>query len=365
MSAPDIDPRQGEAALLAQQTSKEQLDWIKSIYSTDLKPLADRQAALAEENAKLGMSIARDNQAWSQQDRQFLTDNYRPIEQQMTDSVASMNTADYGARKAQEAGAAIEDQYAAGQAQAQRSLARQGIAVGSAQRAATEMNGAIAKAGMVAQARTQARDAAEDRTFQRQAAVSQVGRGITPNVSAGTALAGGSSAVSGVGQALSGATGASGTVQQGYQAATAGNLGAAQQFGQINAANAQASAGFSSALGSVIGAGIGLYKSDENAKEDIKAVDGEKARKGLRAAEPKAWRYKVGEGPDGEHVGAMAQDLNKNLGPEVSDGKTVNGISLVGTLHAGMVAVDKRVDKLSKEIKNLAASVRGSVPIAA
>lgn len=365
MSAPDIDPRQGEAALLAQQTAKEQLDWIKSIYGSDLKPLADRQAALAEENAKLGMSIARDNQAWSQQDRQFLMDNYRPVENQLTNSVASMNTGDYAARKAQEAGAAVEDQYAAAQAQAQRNLARQGIAVGSAQRAAAELNGTVAKAGMVAQARTAARDAADERTFQRQAAVSQIGRGIQPSTAAGTALAGGSSAISGTGQALAGATGATGAVQQGYGSAINANLGAAQQYGQINAANAEAASGFSKALGSAIGAGIGAWKSDENAKEDIKAVDGEKARKGLRAAEPKAWRYKLGEGPDGEHVGAMAQDLNKNLGPEVSDGKTVNGISLVGTLHAGMVAVDKRVDKLAKKIDSLAASVRGSMPVAA
>jgi hypothetical protein len=363
MSSPDVDPRQGEAAIMAQQLSKEQLDWVKQIYATDLKPLSDRQQALAEENARIGMDIARENQAWSQQDRQFLMDNYRPVEAQLAQRVAGMNTEDYAARKAQDAEAGVEDSFAAAQQQAQRNLARQGIAVGSAQKAAAELNGAVNKAGMVAQARTTARNLADDLTFQRQASVAQVGRGLNPNTSASTALAGGSSAISGTGQALAGAQGAAGTVQQGYSTAINGNLGAANQFGQINQANAQASAGWSSALGSIAGAAI--IKSDENAKENIKEVDGESARKGLRKAEPKAWRYKLGEGPEGEHVGAMAQDLNKALGPSVSDGKQVNGISMIGTLHAATVAVDKRVDKLTKKIDALASSVRQSIPVAA
>jgi hypothetical protein len=352
MSAPDVDPRQGEAALMAQQQSAENLAWMQKIYDTDLAPLARRQQDLAEENARLGMDIAKENQGWATQDRQFLVENYRPVEQQMVADVAKMNTADYANQKAQEAGAVIEDQYSAAQAQANRNLTRQGIAVGSAQRAATELNGSIAKAGLISQARTQAREGAVERGFQRQAAVSQIGRGINPNISSNTALGAGSSAISGVGQALAGASGATAGVQNASQGAVNANLGAANQFGQINAANAQANAGFSGALGSVAGALITKLPmfSDENMKEDIKSVDGKKALKGLREAEPKAWRYKAGVADEGEHVGAMAQDLKKSLGPTVSDGKTVDAISMIGTLHKGLVEVDKRIDKVMKKI---------------
>jgi Chaperone of endosialidase len=364
------DPNQGIAAQRAVALQEDQMKWMREVYETDLKPLSTRQTNLAIENAELGMDIAKEQRGYSQEDRKFQLENFRPIEQQLTNEVAQMNTGDYADRKALDSQAQVEEQYGAAQAQARRNLARSGISINSGQAAASELNGAVNKAAITAQARTQARDQADGLTFARKSAVAGMGRNLPGDAAqaASLSLASGQGAAAGVGQALQGRTMASGGIQGSVNAASQANTSYAQILGDINAQKNKSSAAEAASNNQLAGSALGalaMYAvaSDENMKEDIKEVDGDAVRKGLRKAEPKSWRYLPDKGlPEGEHMGAMAQDLQKNLGDKVSDGKTVKVVSMLGALHTGVVEVDKRVDKVTKQIDKLVSAIRAKEP---
>lgn len=366
------DPNQGIAAQRAVALQEDQMKWMREVYETDLKPLSTRQANLAIENAELGMDISKEQRGYSQEDRKFQLENFRPIEQQLTNEVAQMNTGDYADRKALDSQAQVEEQYGAAQAQARRNLARSGVSINSGQAAASELNGAVNKAAITAQARTQARDQADGLTFARKSAVAGMGRNLPGDAAqaASLSLASGQGAAAGVGQALQGRTMASGGIQGSVNAASQANTSYAQILGDINEQKNKSSAAKASQNNQMAGSALGMmataammYASDENMKEDIKEVNGDAVRKGLRKAEPKSWRYLPDKGlPEGEHMGAMAQDLQKNLGDKVSDGKTVKVVSMLGALHTGVVEVDKRVDKVTKQIDKLVSAIRAKEP---
>ena len=75
---------------------------------------------------------------------------------------------------------------------------------------------------------------------------------------------------------------------------------------------------------------------------------------GIKKTEISKWKYdpeKVQDAElidDKEHIGGMAQDLQKNLGDQVSNGKMVDIISAVGISMAATKALAKKVDKLEK-----------------
>ena len=119
--------------------------------------------------------------------------------------------------------------------------------------------------------------------------------------------------------------------------------------------NSNQDGGIWGALGTVAGAAI--TKSDKNVKKDIKPADDNAALDGITKTEYSKWKYdpeKVTDAEfhmidDKEHVGAMAQDLKKNLGSQVSDGKNVDIISAIGVNMAATKALSKKVDKLMKK----------------
>jgi len=110
------------------------------------------------------------------------------------------------------------------------------------------------------------------------------------------------------------------------------------------------------ALGQVGGAVASKYiTSDKNKKKNIKPISDEAALDGIKKTKFSKWEYdesKVQDADivdDKEHIGAMAQDLHKNLGKQVSDGKMVDLISAVGVTMAATKALSKKVDKLAKD----------------
>lgn len=89
--------------------------------------------------------------------------------------------------------------------------------------------------------------------------------------------------------------------------------------------------------------------SDEKVKKDVKKVDDKKSLAGIKQLDVKKWKYdpnKVDGQDDEEHIGAMAQDMEKNLGKQVSNGKIVDLISAVGITMSATKALAKEVDKL-------------------
>lgn len=122
---------------------------------------------------------------------------------------------------------------------------------------------------------------------------------------------------------------------------------------QTSLANRQSDdSGIWGALGQVGGAYLSssaFAASDETVKKDVKKVSDAAALEGIKKVKVKSWKYdenKIDGQDDKRHVGAMAQDMQKNLGDEVSDGRMVDLISAIGVNMSATKALAKKVDKL-------------------
>lgn len=165
-----------------------------------------------------------------------------------------------------------------------------------------------------------------------------------------TSIAAGNSAVANNAQAGNSLTnanqGAANTILSGQQLKLngLGNIVNSQTSAYNNQGDDSAIWG---ALGSVAGAAI--VASDKKVKKNIKNVSDDKNLEGIKNLKITKWKYdskKIAGQDDKEHVGAMAQDLNKNLGNSVSDGKLVDLISATGITMSAVKALANKVDKL-------------------
>ena len=98
-----------------------------------------------------------------------------------------------------------------------------------------------------------------------------------------------------------------------------------------------------------------LFGSDKKLKKNIKPAD-KKIQKFLDNLKPYSYDYKDKERGEGEHLGIMAQDLEKSdLGKEgieeLPSGKHVNFAKLAGTLIASNGQLNERIKKLEKDRK--------------
>lgn len=146
-------------------------------------------------------------------------------------------------------------------------------------------------------------------------------------------------------------------IMQGQQTAVQG-LGSMVNA-QTSYSNSGSDSGMWGALGTVGGAAASKWiTSDKNKKKNIKPINEEKALAGIKKTKISKWNYdpdKVQDADivdDKKHIGAMAQDLKKNLGSQVSNGKMVDLISAVGVTMAATKALAKKVDKLAKDKNN-------------
>jgi hypothetical protein len=138
---------------------------------------------------------------------------------------------------------------------------------------------------------------------------------------------------------------------QGQKIQGLGNVLSAQTS-VYNASQNDSGAGIWGALGQVGGAVAASYPwSDEKVKKNITDHDDDKSLEGIKKLDVKEWEYdqdKV-EGQDSRrHTGAMAQDMQKHLGGNVSNGRMVDLISAVGVNMAAVKALAKKVDKLGE-----------------
>lgn len=113
-------------------------------------------------------------------------------------------------------------------------------------------------------------------------------------------------------------------------------------------------AGAMGALGGGLGkmGGMGKMFSDRRLKKDIRSGerDAEDLLKGLKAV---TYRYKNDQHGKGEHVGIMAQDLEKSRAGRAAvidtpKGKMVDGARLAAALAAAMPGLDKRLSRLER-----------------
>lgn len=364
---PEPDPAIGRAAesnaQIAQEMqglAREQWDYGKGLterYAPVYERLLNSNIAQAE------TANARGNAQWADYDQLF-----RPIERRFADEAMTYDSPQEMARREGLAAGTVQAQADSARAQNARAMAAMGVSPDSGrsvQSGIDEANTlALAKAGAVNQERNNTKlqgmamrqSAAQFGRNQTSTSIAQNAAALQGNQAAsntmGQQTAQSGAALQGAGSLYSGAVGANNS---------SANIGMNLYGQQVQNANNKADS-----MGSMLGLGLGTalqagWISDENAKEDIAPVDDEAALSAIRQTPVKEWDYKPGVGDEGHHVGAMAQDLNANLGPQVAPGGTqVDPISYIGELHAGLRALDKKVDALAGKKKAKAKPAKGS-----
>lgn len=354
----------GQAAYANAQIAKDALAYYQA-KDTAAMPRQERMDDITERLANQQVASSKFNDDAARK----MLDRYESVGVPAEDAMYS-DAANYDTRAARDkaTGAAATDVDVA-MAQAtdakRRTMARLGVnpadgrALSMEEDAATA--GALGKAGAINAARTKVTDMGI--MLRKDAASFAKGMPGTAATTFGTAALTGNGAVGALGAAGSMSNQTTQTNGAGFGTAIAGNNSAGSILNQEYANNIQANAGGAGDLMSGIGglaSGLGAmgFKasmlSDKNMKEDIQPVDEDAVLAGIEKTDVKEWQYKDDSpAADGgqRHIGAMAQDMNKNLGENVAPGgKVVDVVSALGTVMAGTKALAKKVSKLERTV---------------
>ncbi|MBO9680965.1 MAG: tail fiber domain-containing protein [Acidovorax sp.] len=352
--APDTSGQQ-QAALQTAQLSREQLEWAKQIYEQE-RP--QREAAAARANAVSDAQLAsmRQNDAIAKDYYDYQVGTFRPLEKRLVAEAESYDTPERRAAEAAAAKADVTMAVDATQAATLRGQQRMGVNPNSGKVMALQNQMALGKAALLAGADSAARRNVETQGYARRMDAANLGRGLASNqaTSAGVALSAGNASAANALSSLTPGNQANAQMAAGYQNAIAGQGQAASIYGDI--ARTQASSGNSGlwgALGSVAGGALAnpaMRISDRDQKRDIQPASTDKALKAVVDTPVALWRYKdASPANDGgqEHIGPMAQDLQRTAGDTVAPGgKQIDLGDATGLLMAAIQGLDKKVARV-------------------
>lgn len=347
--------------------SKEALAWYQNEYART-QPQRDAAAALA---TKVSEAQLRGMETATRQAEELDARNkavFRPMEDRI---VADANNFDTEAKREELAGQAITDvntAFDSARGQSARSLARVGVAPGSGRALSMENQVTTAQALAGAGAATKARRDASAEGYARRMDAVGLGKGIVGNQVTMQQVAqnGGAQAVAAAGSGVNVAQSGAGLMGQGFGTAQNGLSAGGNLYGMSAKLNAEDS-GLMGALGNVAGqfagskAGSSLiagWFSDESVKTGTdKPLDTAEALKGIEATPVKTgWRYSPEKGgPDDggrRHDGPMAAKVKAHMGSNVSDGKTIDIVSMTAHILGGMQELSKRVGKVERKVKS-------------
>lgn len=352
--APDTTLQQ-QAALNMSNLSAEQLAWAKEIYA---ETAPDREAAATRaqqvSDAQLKSAGLQD-----QITQQYIDDRgkFRTLENSIVDEANAYDTPEKRAQKAGEAMSGVGSQFDTVRGNTLRTAAANGINTNSGAFIDTLAKTGVAEAAAKAAAGNAAATQVETLGAAKKADAANLGRNLSSAqaTSAGLALTQGNSAVNTSNAGLAATTSGIPLMQSGYSTAIQGQQGAGNLYGQ--AANAEAdNSGLFGAIGSIGGALI--RASDENLKEEIKELDPSQTLESLRKTPVSKWKYKEGAVNDddgGEHIGPMAQDVQKNMGNKAAPGgKVIDLVTMNGKTMLAVKALDKQVQTLASQMKKRA-----------
>lgn len=360
-SAPKPDPQIGRAALETAQLGRDMFAFYQQEYINN-KPAQDKLNALAAQVQEQLVESGKLNNQISKDYYDYMIDVFRPLEK---DLVKSANEYDTAGRREAEAAEGLSDVRQAFDTQrdmASRNKERMGVNPNSGNSMALNAQMDTQEAIAGADAMNKGRERAESMGRAMKLDAVSIGKGLPANQATSQQIAN-SSAQGAVNTGLANAQNnraETSLMGQGYQGAiqgvsAGGNMLQNQYNSQLQAhqMNQSNSNNQWAGIGALAGTAM-MMMSDENVKKDIKDFDDEKALEGVKKTDIKQWKYdgdKVAGLDDVEHVGAMAQDLKRNLGSTVSDGKQVDLISAIGANMAATKALAKKVDKLSSNKK--------------
>jgi hypothetical protein len=318
---------------------------------TDQKALLDQYSPMLKD--QLQASIDAQTKSTKQSDDQWsdYTATFRPVEQELAKQSLAYSDPNRIDQEAARAGDMAQTNVDQAQSQNEQSLTMAGASPEKI--AALQAAGKLVGAKTVAGAQYQGRTDAQGKAMAYLDNTARFGRNMTSTGIATAQLAGqqGQAATAGYG-ALSAATGAPAQSAAGlFGGAVNANNAAGSLFNTQWQQGATAARDSNALLGDVIGAGATYFgmKSSEKVKDVGAPVDGKRAVQAVEKSPAKHWSYKPGEG-DGStqpRMGPMAESL-ASAAPEVSDGNTVDAISMLGLHHAA-------IGKLSKDMRALKA----------
>jgi hypothetical protein len=99
---------------------------------------------------------------------------------------------------------------------------------------------------------------------------------------------------------------------------------------------------------SAIGTGLGLFLSDEDAKENKEPIPEGDALEAVNSMPVEEWDYKEGQGDGGHHVGPYAQDFARATGK--GDGHAIKAQDAIGLTMKAVQDLSVKVDKLSRAV---------------
>jgi hypothetical protein len=226
--APSPDPAVGKAAQANAEVARESLNFYKSIYASDIAPIARQDAQLRQDLvADLRRTMDTQEQRAAEQ-QQIYKDTYLPAEKKAVEDAMGYDAQDNVNRRSGIAAANVNQQFSNAQQQSSRALSRLGINPNSSAFARENARLTNAQALASSGAQTGAAFETQDRAIALRAGVADRARGVTGtignflNSSANTAGTAGNVSAQGMGVQAQGA----GVMGQGFNTAIAGNQSA-------------------------------------------------------------------------------------------------------------------------------------------
>lgn len=368
-SAADALDAQRRAADNVYALGEDSLDFQKQQYS-DGQAARDTAAATANQVSQAQLQAQTQANQTAADYEAYRKTTFQPLEEGIVSDAEGYDTPEKRANAAVMARADVDAGFARTQDAQSRALAASGVNPSSARSIAALGGSDIEQAKAGAGASYLARKGVEDTATAMKLNAASLGRNLPANQNAATqtGVQAGTAAVTSATSPVTIQQNSGAGVQSGYNAA----IGATTASGQLDGSNAALQAqsnNANSAAWNSLGSVLGSYfaSSDENVKTGIKPVGDDEALEAVNATPVKKWNYKpsamAASGlpmDDGsQHVGPMAQDVNANMGDAVAPGgKKIDLVSMNGINMKAVQAVDKKVDRLAKEVTSIAAMLR-------
>lgn len=372
------DPLAGFSALMQAQAAQQQTqlghDWLDfAKQQTDVAN--QRQVGIDALTGKVTQAqLAAQDQAnaWAAEDRARYKSIFVPLQDKFIEKANNWDSAANQAKVAAEAKADVMNNAAGANAANARQAAARGINPASGSWAGIDRAQATQTALGAAGAENNARSTLRTQAIGLQGDALNIGNGLPSQAldATKTGVATGSSANSNNLAAQQSWLNNQSIMTDAYKGAgslayNAGNMWGSvydSRVGLLNNQDQMAMAGPNAilgGLGSLAGMGIGAYmRSDEDAKEDKREVKG--VLEALKRMPISSWRYKPEEGlGEDQHIGAMAQDMKRELG--VGNGKEIAVVDAIGVTMGAVKELAEKVEALKGGNKTAASPKAKSI----
>jgi hypothetical protein len=351
-SAPEPDPRIGEAALKQAELGEDWLRIAQEQFAISNKR-DDAAAALAAEVTQQQLEASRQAQQWATEDRARYKDTFQPLEDKFIAEADKYSSQAYQDDAAAKARADVMSDTAQARGQSERSLSAMGVNPASGRFAGMERGIDLRSAVAAVGAANTARQTARDKGLALTADALNIGRGLPAQAasSLGLGVQSGSAAFNTTAGANQIYNQSLGILQGGYNTAMQGYAGMGSGLNalygnQLNAwqAQQQASSGLLGSLGQIAGVAASFIPSSKDLKTDKRPARGVLAA--VEKMPVEEWTYKDGVADGGRHIGPYAEDFKRLTGR--GNGKSISVVDGIGVALGAVKELAAKVDTLEK-----------------